>query len=159
MLFVSTIGGAIIFFSIGYSILYFKAWPDYQTAKKSMKWPRVTGTVLSSKITKRWSSRSGKHGIVTIYTPEISYSYVANGKQFQSSQIHVGGKWGISSSRYAHQYVDKYPVGKGIIVRHSPKDESNAVLEPGVHGLHYIFLGFGTLFVIIGVLFFLSLFT
>ena len=117
-----------------------------------MKWPRVTGTVLSSKVAK--SRGSGRNRIITTYTPDISYSYAVDGKQFQSSQIHVGGKWGTSYSRYAYQYIKKYPEGKGIIVHYSPQDESNAVLVPGVHISHYILLGFGTLFLSIGVLMF-----
>ena len=143
-------GSATIFFAFGFVILYSIGWRDYQIAKKSVNWPRVIGTILNSKVVKERSGGRRGRGHTYSYYPDISYSYIVDKKQFQSSQIHVGGKLG-TSSKYAHQYIKKYPVGKGVVVYYSTQDESNAVLEPGVHRLHYIPLAFGILFISLGV--------
>lgn len=85
---IHAIGGGAIVFAFGACILYFIGWPDYQKAKASVKWPKVRGTILSSKVV--WKAR--RRGM--IYTADISYSYFVDGKQLQSSRIYVGGKWG-----------------------------------------------------------------
>ena len=150
-----------VFFLIGFGILYFKGWSDYRKAKKSLRWHRVEGTILSSKVVRdsggEWSGRV-KRSKFTTYSAKINYSYMVDRKQFQSAQICVGGMGGTSNPKNAYKYVKKYPEGKGVIVYYSPQDESYAVLEPGVHRSHYMLLGFGILFASIGLLIFLSAF-
>ena len=152
----------VIFFAVGAGFIYFKVWPDYQEAKESVRWPRVTGTILSSKVIREQSAststserRRGK-GYNIIYRADISYSYVVDGQQFQSSQIYSGSHGTSSGSEDAYRYISKYPVGKTVVVYYSPQDLANAVLEPGVNKTHYIFLGFGAIFAFIGLVVFLS---
>ena len=149
----TVIGGAVILLGVGVGILYFVGWPGYQEAKESVRWPRVTGTILSSKVVRNLGQGRGT------YSPNISYSYVVDGKKFQSSQIFVGGHFGSGFSHYAHRYVKKYPVGKGVMVRYSLKENSKSALEPGVKIQHYISLGVGGVFVFAGLALFLSTFS
>ena len=148
----------IIFFSIGAGFIYFKAWPDYQKGKKSMNWPRVTGTVLHSEVVRSRSASTGRKrggGDKISYRADISYSYIVDGHQFQSSQIYMGSAGVSTGSKEAYQYINKYPVGKTVTVYYSPQDKSNTVLEPGVNKSHYIFLGFGVVFAFVGLMFML----
>lgn len=89
-------------------------------------------------VTKSSVGFTGVHGGWRFY---IVYEYYEEGIKFTSDRVHFGYQT-LSDNSYAQGYVDKYPVGKEILVYFDPDDPSNAVLEPEVKWfglLNYIF--------------------
>jgi hypothetical protein len=142
----------ILFTLIGGGLTYFKAYPDYKAAKESSLWPQAEGVILRSEVNQRRGKKNK-----TQYSSDISYSYEIDGKRYQSSQVYIGSEGtSSSSSKDAYKYKNKYPVGKQVTVFYSKNEESNAILEPGVKKNHYIFLGIGLFFAVVGLLAFVS---
>lgn len=143
---ISTFFGGILFSAIGIGMVYMYGWPEYQDAKKTVTWPKTTGTILNSQVV-----RSRKSNNEVQYSPDIVYSYVVHGRKLHSTQIYIGSE-GTSSggSKNAHKYVSNYPIGQSVVVYYSPDDSLNAVLDPGVKMEHYYILGIGGLFALIG---------
>lgn len=142
----------LLFVAAGLGILYFNAYPNYKEAKKSLKWPKTKGVILKS----RMIQKRVKDNEIN-YSPDISYSYVLNDKKYESNQIFVGSVGdSSSSSKDAYKYLDKYPVGKNVVVYYSQSENANAVLEPGVKMSHYFAFGLGFFFAVPGVFMILS---
>ena len=57
------------------------------------------------------------------------------------------------STEAAGEIVNRYPTGKKVKVFYNPQDLKVAVLEPGVSTSSYLFLGFGILFTLMGLIF------
>ena len=136
----------LFFLVAGVALTYFKTWPDFQTAKESLHWPKTTATIDRAQVI---SSKDSKNKIK--YSVDIKYSYQIQGRKFESSQIYKGSEgFSSSSSSDANYYISKYPIGQQVEVSYSPTQVGEAVLEPGVNQNHYIFLGISGLFGIVG---------
>ena len=90
-------------------------------ARGSVTWPLVTGKIITSQI----QSHHDEDG--TTYSADIEYNYTVNGKQFKSDVIVIGGH-----DYSAGSAVERYPVGKSVLLAYNPVKPHQAVLEPGV---------------------------
>ncbi|MBF0311986.1 MAG: DUF3592 domain-containing protein [Oligoflexia bacterium] len=136
----------LIFALIGSALVYYKAWPEYQNAKESLKWPTTEGVILNSEITESKDKKNHR-----VYKPHISFSFEISGKQYTSAQIYIGSETSSSGSHSeANVYIRKYPVGKKVMVYYSPTENGEALLEPGTKTGHYLLLGIGALFGLVG---------
>jgi hypothetical protein len=82
------------------------------------------------------------------YHAKIHFKYSVKGKSFTSNNVTFG-----QSTKGAGEIVNHYPIGKKIKVFYNPQDPKVAVLEPGVSMSSYLFLGFGILFSLMGLIF------
>ena len=137
----------LIFIAIGVGGVHFYAGPKIKEAKESVKWPSVTGKVLTSDVNTSRNS-DGK----TMYSAEVAFNYTVEGKTYTSSSIDMGPKSSSSSSSDAYNTAGQYPVGKSVSVYYNPELPSHGVLETGVPtSLTIIYWG-GWVFAGIGVL-------
>ncbi|MDB6057641.1 MAG: hypothetical protein JWO95_1485 [Verrucomicrobiales bacterium] len=103
-------------------------------------WPVVDGIVRTAEMKSRSSGEGG-----TTYSPKISYEYNAGESEFTGETIAFGMMSGSSSFDDSRQY----PVGKKVLVHYNPSNPAQAVLEPGIHGGTWSFLGLGTAFILV----------
>ena len=108
-------------------------------------WPVTDGIVQTAAM----NSNTDNHGHRT-YSADVTYSYQVAGTNYTGDKVSTGEM--SSSVAYAQGILDRYPVGKTVIVHYSPDDPSDAVLETGIHGGTWICLGVGTVFVLVGIL-------
>ena len=125
--------------------LSFWGWTILNNAKASASWPTAQGQILKSEV----SHRSHEDG--DTYSPEITYSYLANNRTYKSYAIKFGEN-AYDNKRQADEIAAGYPVGKQVKVYYDPKNPDNSVLEPGVSSGSYIVLGIGLLFVAISLI-------
>ena len=112
---------------------------------RSERWPVTEGVILTAKM----QSHSGEHG--DTYSTAVTYEYRVVGEKYTGNKIAIGAM--SSSSSYAHGVLDRYPVGKQVVVHYSPEHPTEAVLETGIHGGTWICLGVGIAFALAGAMF------
>lgn len=83
---------------------------------------------------------------------DIVYEYTVNNSLFTSDRVHFSYQT-LSDKTYAQGYVDKYPIGKVIVVYYNPQKPNEAVLEPNkkwtelpYYFLTFVLVSFGLLF-------------
>ena len=113
---------------------------------RSEHWPVTDGIVRSAEM----KSHSGNKGGTT-YSAEVTYSYQVAGTSYTGDKVSIGQM--SSSSGYAREILNRYPVGKKVSVHYAPGDPSDAVLETGIHGGTWICLAVGTVFTLAGLMF------
>ncbi len=136
------IGAGVGFSIYGYHVL--------QNAKASAEWPAAKGIITVSKVVKSESTTgtgTNKRRTVT-YNAKIHFKYPVKGKSYTSNNVTFG-----QSTKGAGVIVSQYPTGKKVNVFYNPQDPKVAVLEPGVSTSSYLFLGFGILFSLMGLIF------
>lgn len=114
---------------------------EINLGNESRNWPRVKGRVTES-VLWEYSERSGGGGRSSSvstkkFQEHIVYEYEVDGKEFKNDRVAFKGdqtrRGGVGSqSRGLHQsIVDRYPVGKTVIVRYRSDNPVFSVLEPG----------------------------
>lgn len=89
----------------------------------SARWPRVTGTVLSSYVDESGDSAD---------TPVVVYRYEVRGEMFRGKKICFGTEVSFLIGRAAQAVVDRYPVGAPVTVYYDPVHPRSSVLKPGI---------------------------
>jgi Protein of unknown function (DUF3592) len=93
-------------------------------------WPTTDGKILTAIVAKKSYPTAGIY-----HVPRVRYSYAVAGKAYEGSVICPGiEQFGLGSDLQAHARVDRYPVGKTVLVHYDPNDPSVAVLEPAEVG-------------------------
>jgi hypothetical protein len=126
---VAAIGGGIwLSYAIGA--------PMVKTAKASLTWPITPGTIKTSKVESNIAT-SGDGNTRTEYRPIVDYSYSMNGQAYHSNNLWFGGGESSTNRSESQDIIDRYPVGKQVMVHYDPQDPSQGVLEPGVFASTY----------------------
>jgi hypothetical protein len=133
---------ALIFLLVGGGLSYW-GWTILQDARASMSWPTAEGVIGRSEVTESSDSEGG-----TSYSPEVTYTYQANGLLQEGERIKFGEN-SYSSRRRAEEIIAQYPVGTRVTVHYDPEQPDHSVLEPGVTGGSYIVLGIGLIFLFV----------
>jgi hypothetical protein len=129
-----------------YILFFFSAWTglvgffDYmvihgiQRQSAAMAFPTVEGRVLESRVRTSRGSRGTTH-----YYAMIRYAYSVGGKSYKSDLLRYGmpAQSGRSS---AEQAARARPVGSLVTVHYNRTNPSDALLEPGVHGVDLLIL-------------------
>lgn len=95
----------------------------------STSWPVAPGVVMSSELSVSTTSSNGSANRSRSYTPDIQYSYVVNGREYQAQTLQfiqdgTGKDWAIRK-------VAAYPAEATVEVFYDNDDPRTAVLEPG----------------------------
>jgi Protein of unknown function (DUF3592) len=101
-------------------------------AKHVEKWPTSKGVILHSELSSQF------HGSTT-YEARIDYEYSVGDKKYISSQVRTRGTSTKHRSDVA-PLVDKFPVGREVLVYYNPADPTEAYLETGVDFVNYIII-------------------
>jgi hypothetical protein len=128
-----------LFFLFGVAMLGIAGWLVVQSLR-TYGWRVVDGVIRTREIKAHSSGESG-----TTYSPTISYEYEAAGTGYSGETI----AFGMMSSSSSYDDANKYPIDKKVLVHYNPADPSEAVLEPGIHGGTWSYLGLGTAFVLV----------
>ena len=95
----------------------------------STRWPTVHGEVIVSEF-KHFSQSPTR----STRAPRIVYSYNVDGIEYQSERLKIGAQ-DISSNdwNWSQRILDKYHVGKEVLVYFNPNKPSKALIEPGMN--------------------------
>lgn len=98
-------------------------------------WPTVAGVVTKARVHKgkSWTDMgTSGTGAVTVYRPQIVYSYEVAGVRLQRTRVQFGASWHEQVKSKAEHAIAPYPVGQAVLVRYNPQRPSESALEPGV---------------------------
>ena len=104
----------------------------------SPQWPAAAGTVISSGITSKTTSKSSLNNpswktYTTDYYPSVSYSYTVNGRLLTGDTIYFGCCASDGTENSANRVALFYPAASPVKVFYNPANPSVAVLQPGWH--------------------------
>lgn len=99
-------------------------------SKTMNNWPQTQGTIEESLIAYRESvHRSGaRRRTITLYSPEISYSYIVEGRSYKNNQLTLGGNEESSDKEKIRPIINRFPEGKNVTVYYHPSDHQRSVL-------------------------------
>jgi len=102
-----------------------------RTKNEVPSWPVADGLITVSDI-KRYSQpdemTAGKMAS-TIYYPEIKFKFIADGSEYESNKITWGGQFRSNDIELIKPKLEKYPVGKKIVVHYNPLSPSDCIVE------------------------------
>jgi hypothetical protein len=104
-------------------------------------WPTTEGVIESAEMGRQSSNDGGD-----TYSANITYEYHVADVHYESARLAFGAM--SASPEYAQGILNRYPVGKKVLVHYDPGHPELAVLETGIHGGTWIALGVGTVFVL-----------
>ncbi len=94
-------------------------------AYATKSWPTAEGTIIISEVTR--SSR---------YVPHIVYTYAVDTMDYSSEKIDLAVNAQYKWQKDAQVEADKYPVNKKVTVYYNPNNPGEAILNPGIKGVH-----------------------
>ncbi|MDT8273285.1 MAG: DUF3592 domain-containing protein, partial [Desulfomonilia bacterium] len=125
---------------------------NLSTAMHSKSWPTADGKITSSTVVKkveRYTDSNNRRKTRTIYTPQVRYSYAADGRSFIGSRITMADSGSGSESR-AQKISTSYPAGSPCTVYYNPDKPEESVLKAGITFSTLLFPAIGILFAVIG---------
>lgn len=127
-------------------------WSGFYTymGLSSSSWPTTTGVMCSSKIETHEGSRASSGQRPTIYTANVTYTYVVGNRKLTSDRV-CFGDYGSSGGGRARQVQLRYPNGATILVHYHPSNPTIAVLETGATWFIFLWVSVGTLFALFGI--------
>lgn len=99
-------------------------------AARTRRWPRVPGTVLSSRVELKLGPPPRE---ATLFTPCVTYRYTVEGTELRGSRIAFEEVESELRSA-AEELTSRYEVGSTVQVSYDPRDPSSSMLQPGVSG-------------------------
>jgi len=137
---------AAVFFIGGFMAYQHITKPMEEEAAASKEWPTVEGIIAHAELNKSRDSDGND-----MYSANVNYDYVVDGKQFNCAGIRtVDGS--TSSQSSVKKTLKKYAEGTKVTVHYDPEFPNSAVLEPGTGFLFGLLLKLPLLFCIISVL-------
>ena len=117
-------------FAAGFGLLAYGIY-ELQGALASRGWPQTEGSIIAASINKR-SHRDSDHRTRIAYFPQVRYRYLVNGRPYTSTRIEFGMGESGGRQEWAQKVVNRYPLGKNVVVHYKSQDPSYAVLEVGL---------------------------
>lgn len=121
----------------------------------SLLWPTSEGTIVTSSIETRHSTRrdsQGRQRNITVYHPKIVYEFSVDENLYSGSKVDfVTWRSGDDSRSNAYGVVNRYPKGRAVKVYYAPDNPEESVLEPGPTAGNYLSFLIAYLFFIPGV--------
>ena len=97
---------------------------------KTKSWPTTIARIKSNKL--KTSNRFNNQGAKSImYSADIEYVYEVNSNEYLSKKIKLTDHRS-NNKNYHQKLLEKYELGKEVMVFYNPKKPSIAVLEPGL---------------------------
>ncbi|MCX7981749.1 MAG: DUF3592 domain-containing protein [Syntrophales bacterium] len=125
-------------------VICLKGYFDIYEALSSFQWPFSPGRIISSEI-----QTSKETGEAPSYYAHILYEYEVGGKRYQGDRVYFG-EYGSGSMTSAKELVERYPVGKSVVVYYNAKQPERAVLERGARFATFVLILIGIVFGMIG---------
>lgn len=115
-------------------------------AHKTRHWIKTNGSIESSTTYKALESFHDETDRTSwTYSPSIFYSYEIEGEKFISNTVFIGDKIYLPSKKFSENLRDKYQISKQVSVHYNPQNQSQSVLETGIHSINILlfFIGIG----------------
>ena len=122
------VGIFVLAFGGGGAFLIFRTRKNKKQADASQGWLSTIGKIIETNV-KHSTSTDSEGDRKDSYTPQVRYTYQANGAEFVSDQINFGFVTGYGSESKAREALMKYPMEAQITVFYDPTDPAKAVLE------------------------------
>lgn len=106
-------------------------WRVIRKARAQRNWPSVQGEIITA------DPSSEDDDLL----PCIEYRYTIEQHIYQSPMQLPSGT--TPSPELNRQLIEKYPVGKTVMVYYHPQDPQQTILEPGPQGGDWLIVGFG----------------
>lgn len=117
-----------------------------QRAAASRQWPRAHGEVLRSFVDEQEDSDAP-------YLVKVICRYRVDGTEYTCNRLRFGlALWSSIPMTWFSRALKKYHVGDSVEVAYNPKRPEESVLEPGFAVTMLSGLGFGFLFLVLGIL-------
>lgn len=106
-------------------------------ARHSRRWPRVTGIVVSRSVVPVFDHTRELSLLRGRFVTRIAYRYQVQGRDYLSSNIHIGEDKPTSREAADAAYPG-YKPGEEVTVYYNLRQPHIAVLEPGIDHVDYI---------------------
>lgn len=116
--------------------------------RQILKWPTVTGKVISSEMASRGEAAGGSK--VTAQAT-VRYAYRVDGKPYESERIRSAPDGNRQRPGEAEEILARYPIGSRVSVHYDPEQPATAALEAEATGRTATLAMFGLAFLAIGV--------
>lgn len=133
----------IVFIVVGILGFQFIAGPVSDVFNTSGKWLQTEGEITNAEVLAFRSQGQ------TMYRASLVYKYAVDGKAYHSDQIQPA----ISSTSFRYfpqRKVKLHPIGSKVPVFYNPDQPDEALLEPGMGMLKYLFYTIPFFFILIG---------
>lgn len=123
-------------------------------AARTLQWPGVVGTIISSDIEKEAMNTFGSNFASgnTVYQPKVKYKYEVSGRKFINNVIKPCGNLAISIPGRAQKTIQKYQKGDEVMVFYNPDKPQDSCLEQ-TEEVSVFYVGMGLVFIIFGYFF------
>lgn len=108
-------------------------------AHRSKEWPIANGVVTDSSVSPGDGSESAK----------VKYTFQVENETHTGDNV-IYGDFGTNVYPRAREIVDRYPVGKAVIVFYEPANVNHSVLEPGIRYFVWFLPILGAALVLVG---------
>jgi hypothetical protein len=120
-------------------------------AEEAREWPKVSATVIESKLTQlRGSTKANPRN----WAPYVRYRYTVDGVEYTGERYRfiAPGRRGLSKI-IATRNLKPYPMGKKFKVHVDPKDSTISVIRAGIPRTSFglVFIGGGIIFGLAGI--------
>lgn len=122
------------------------------SARASMGWPSVKGTVLDARIDTEApdpAAEDDEPRQATTFKPVIEYRFVVNGVTYEGARL-APDELDSGDRSVASDIVRAFPTGSPVDVFYDPTNPERAVLRPGISGASMIFPSVGVGLVVLG---------
>ncbi len=141
----------VVFLAAGIALAVW-GFMNLSTALQSKAWPTAEGKITSSTVVKkieRYTDSDHHRRTRTIYTPQLRYSYAADGRTLIGSRITLSDSGSSSESR-ARKISRRYPAGSTCTVFYNPDNPAESLLKAGITFGTLLFPAMGVLFAVVG---------
>ena len=124
--------GSLVFLGIGVALVI-QSRLRAARVRGSESWLPTTGTVTRSEVVHE--SLGGSASTTRYYQPVIEYTYVVDGRDYQSNAICVGGTLYSTLRGRAAKRCARYPSGMTVQLFYDPMAPASACLERTAEGV------------------------
>lgn len=134
----AVVGIGSFLFVAGFVVLVF-GFLQFQKARESSGWPTVIGTVVSSEVEMKRTTRDAGRDIRITYRPDVEYAYSVNGTDYTSDKFAIQTVQ-HKNPRAAENDLVPFPVGGDVTVYYDPTNPDSSVLRPGATLVNYLIM-------------------
>lgn len=123
-------GGIFALVSAGLGVFFIVfSLRSQKKAVESQSWPSTSGQVIKAILRKSEGVEDEDGHTHPLYYPLVDYEYTVNGQVYTSNRLSFGSRKTFNRQNQAAEELDRYPIGKQVVVHYNPVQPAEAVLE------------------------------
>ena len=100
------------------------------------KWPVVIGEVTSSKMKPKYKKLAefaeATHTVVSLYQPDITYTYEIDGEKYSNNIVRPVGRNVYKEIPVVQRVLNLFPEGSNVYIFYNPLNPHKSVLDPWI---------------------------